>query len=71
MTAMRRWRSGGHRRLSIDQDQLRELMGDADLRELLDLNAIEETEEQLQCVVDPYKARTWMVCMICCCGWAI
>jgi ATP-dependent Lhr-like helicase len=44
--------------LSIDQDQLRELMGDADLRELLDINAIEETEEQLQCVVDPYKART-------------
>ncbi len=43
--------------LSIDQDQLRELMGDADLRELLDLNAIEETEEQLQCVADGYKAR--------------
>jgi ATP-dependent Lhr-like helicase len=43
--------------LSIDQDQLRELMGDADLRELLDLHAIEETEEQLQCVVEPYKAR--------------
>jgi ATP-dependent Lhr-like helicase len=44
--------------LSIDQDQLRELMGDADLRELLDLGAIEETEEQLQCLVDPFKART-------------
>jgi ATP-dependent helicase Lhr and Lhr-like helicase len=44
--------------LSIDQDQLREVMGDADLRELLDLNAIEETEEQLQCVVEPFKART-------------
>ncbi len=44
--------------LSIDQDQLRELMGDADLRELLDVNAIEETEEQLQCVVESYKART-------------
>jgi ATP-dependent Lhr-like helicase len=44
--------------LSIDQDQLRELLGDADLRELLDLGAIEETEEQLQCVVDPYKARS-------------
>jgi ATP-dependent Lhr-like helicase len=43
--------------LSIDQDQLRELMGDADLRELLDVNAIEETEEQLQCLVDGYKAR--------------
>jgi ATP-dependent helicase Lhr and Lhr-like helicase len=44
--------------LSIDQDQLRELMGDADLRELLDVNAIEETEEQLQCIVEGYKART-------------
>jgi ATP-dependent Lhr-like helicase len=43
--------------LSIDQDQLRELMGDADLRELLDVNAIEETEEQLQCVADTYRAR--------------
>lgn len=44
--------------LSIDQDQLRELMGDADLRELLDLNAIEETEEQLQNLAETYKART-------------
>ncbi len=44
--------------LSIDQDQLRELMGDADLRELLDSNAIEETEEQLQCLADTYKARS-------------
>ncbi len=44
--------------LSIDQDQLRELMGDADLRELLDLGAIEETEEQLQGVVSEYKVRT-------------
>ena len=44
--------------LSIDQDQLRELMGDADLRELLDASSIEVTEEQLQCLVDPYKART-------------
>ncbi len=44
--------------LSIDQDQLRELMGDADLRELLDLGAIEETEEQLQCLAETYKARS-------------
>jgi ATP-dependent helicase Lhr and Lhr-like helicase len=43
--------------LSIDQDQLRELMGDADLRELLDLSAIEETEEQLQCLAENYRAR--------------
>jgi ATP-dependent Lhr-like helicase len=44
--------------LSIDQDQLRELMGDADLRELLDVGAIEETEEQLQGLVSEYKVRT-------------
>ncbi len=44
--------------LSIDQDQLRELMGDADLRELLDLGAIEEVEEQLQCTVEGYRARS-------------
>ena len=44
--------------LSIDQEQLRELLGDADLRELLDVGAIEEVEEQLQCVVDLYKARS-------------
>ncbi|MEG9438490.1 DEAD/DEAH box helicase [Edaphobacter sp. HDX4] len=43
--------------LSIDQDQLRELMGDADLRELLDLSAIEQTEEQLQALADGYQAR--------------
>jgi ATP-dependent helicase Lhr and Lhr-like helicase len=43
--------------LSIDQEQLRELMGDADLRELLDLEAIESTEEQLQCLVDTWRAR--------------
>ena len=44
--------------LSIDQDQLRELMGDADLRELLDLSAIEETEEQAQSTADGYQAKS-------------
>ena len=44
--------------LSIDQDQLRELLGDADLRELLDLNAIEETEEQLQSTAESYRVRS-------------
>ncbi len=43
--------------LSIDQEQLHELLGDADLRELLDVNAIEETEEQLQALAEGYKAR--------------
>ena len=44
--------------LSIDQEQLRELLGDADLRELLDANAIEETEEQLQMFAPDYRARS-------------
>jgi ATP-dependent Lhr-like helicase len=44
--------------LSIDQEQLRELLGDADLRELLDANAIEESEEQLQSLADGYKAHS-------------
>ncbi len=44
--------------LSIDQDQLRELLGDADLRELLNINAIEETAEQLQSTADSYRVRS-------------
>src|SRR6202021_586684 len=43
--------------LSIDQEQLRELLGDADLRELLDADAIAEVEEQLQALTDNQKAR--------------
>ena len=57
--------------LSIDQDQLRELMGDADLRELLDADAIEEMEEQLQAWPKTRRRGTRMACTICCCGWAI
>ncbi len=44
--------------LSIDQDQLRELMGDADLRELLDADAIAEVEEQLQALGEQGRARS-------------
>ncbi len=44
--------------LSIDQDQLRELMGDADLRELLDADAIAEVEEQLQSLTETIRARS-------------
>ncbi|HEX4022451.1 MAG TPA: crosslink repair DNA glycosylase YcaQ family protein [Acidobacteriaceae bacterium] len=43
--------------LTIDQEQLRDLMGDADLRELLDAAAIEETEEQLQALQGPRQAK--------------
>jgi ATP-dependent Lhr-like helicase len=44
--------------LSVDQAQLRELLGDAELRDLLDPEALEETERRLQQLEDGYKART-------------
>ncbi|MGD0938538.1 MAG: DEAD/DEAH box helicase [Terracidiphilus sp.] len=44
--------------LMIDQEQLRELLGEADLRELLDANGIEEVEEAAQCLVESYRARS-------------
>ena len=44
--------------LSIDQEQLRELMGDADLRELLDGDAMAEVEEMLQSLGDQGHARS-------------
>ena len=44
--------------LTIDQDQLRELLGEADLRELLDANAIAEVEETTQCLTENYRARS-------------
>ena len=43
--------------LSVDQTQLRELLGEAELRELLDVHALEELELQLQALVPPYRAR--------------
>jgi ATP-dependent Lhr-like helicase len=44
--------------LTIDQDQLRELLGEADLRELLDPDAIAEVEETAQCLPENYRARS-------------
>ncbi len=44
--------------LTIDQDQLRELLGEADLRELLDADAIAEVEEAAQCLAETHRART-------------
>jgi len=44
--------------LSVDQAQLRELLGDAELRELLDADAIVTLEAQLQHRDDKYKVRT-------------
>jgi ATP-dependent Lhr-like helicase len=44
--------------LTIDQEQLRELMGEADLRELLDADAVAEVEEAAQCLAENYRARS-------------
>ena len=44
--------------LTIDQEQLRELLGEADLRELLDADAIAEVEEAAQCLAEPHRARS-------------
>jgi ATP-dependent Lhr-like helicase len=44
--------------LTIDQDQLRELLGEADLRELLDADAIAAVEEAAQCLAENYRARS-------------
>ncbi len=44
--------------LTIDQDQLRELLGEADLRELLDSDAIAEVEETAQCLTESYRAQS-------------
>lgn len=44
--------------LSIDQDQLRELLGDADLRELLDADAIAEVEDYVQMIEEPQRVRS-------------
>ncbi len=43
--------------LSIDQSQLRELLGEGELRDLLDADAIAEVEEQLQQVAEKFRAR--------------
>ena len=44
--------------LSIDQEQLRDLLGDADLRELLDADAIAEVEDQLQGRLEMQRVRS-------------
>ncbi len=44
--------------LTIDQAQLRELLGDVDLRELVDAAALEEVEGQLQALEERFRARS-------------
>jgi ATP-dependent Lhr-like helicase len=44
--------------LAVDQAQLRELLGDAELRELLDADAMDAIERQLQRLDPPYQAKS-------------
>jgi ATP-dependent Lhr-like helicase len=44
--------------LAVDQTQLRELLGDAELRELLDAESMDALERQLQRLEPRYHART-------------
>ena len=44
--------------LAIDQAQLRELLGDAELRELLDADALDDIERQLQNLDTDHRARS-------------
>ena len=44
--------------LAIDQGQLRELLGEAELRELLDPDAMADVERQLQQLDERYRARS-------------
>jgi ATP-dependent Lhr-like helicase len=44
--------------LSVDQSQLRELIGDAELRELLDADAMDEIERQLQRLDRRFQVRS-------------
>jgi len=43
--------------LAVDQAQLKELIGDAELRDLLDADAIDAVERQLQRLDEPFRAR--------------
>jgi ATP-dependent Lhr-like helicase len=44
--------------LAVDQSQLRELIGDAELRELLDAGSMDAVERQLQRLDPDYRARS-------------
>src|SRR5260221_13443963 len=43
--------------LAVDQAQLRELVGDAELRELLDAESMEAVDQQLQRIDEPHRAK--------------
>ena len=57
--------------LTVDHAQLRDLLGDAELRELLDADVLEALEQQLQSLDEDHRARAPTDCTTCCCGSAI
>ena len=57
-TATRRSPSDGRRRSTLDRDLLRELLGQEELRELLDPDALADLELSLQALADDRQATT-------------
>ena len=57
--------------LALDHTQLRELLGDAELRELLDADVVDELSLELQRMVRVIGSATPIRCMICYASWAI
>jgi ATP-dependent Lhr-like helicase len=57
-TATRRWPSAEPGALTLDRDLLRELLGQEELRELLDPEALADLELSLQALTDDRKATT-------------
>jgi ATP-dependent helicase Lhr and Lhr-like helicase len=51
----------------VDQSQLRELLGEAELRELLDADALERSSATQHCL-PRYHARSPTACTTCCCA---
>ena len=56
--ATRRWPSAGPGALTLDRDLLRELLGQEELRELLDPDALADLELSLQALTDDRQATT-------------
>ena len=66
-TATRRWPSAARRRWPSIRAQLRELLGDAELRELLDAESMDAVERQLQRLDPRYRAQERRrACTTCC-----
>ncbi len=57
--------------LSLDRELLRELLGQEELRDLIDPGALDAVEADLQCLVESDAVRPRATsCTTCCAAWA-